>query len=624
MNKFKIIAAIFAAILFFNVVLSCNAKGCKDIVACGDSTAGEYNLLLKVRDPSRPGLQVLCIVPEGYGYNYHHPWTGKPIFFETKHKFIGVATKDDTIPNIVKAGMTLSDSGIAFGDADTNSNWKNPTRYAWDDFDWIRYACEIADDEDDAVSLMTIDLVDKIHATGVSENLFVVGPNSGYVVEADAFHYSVKEVNDGVVVMSNYPKELWRTQIHKKLMIASSFDIEKEEYVKKGELISLNSLYCVRIVDVGENSIVARQIPFFKIMDWKILKRGTKVKIELGDRETVGYFSVELLDIDDSKARINLCYKFKAWEDEMMKHIQPRYGSISVNDMINWSRLHREDINGLRPMCEDIFNYEAVAIYKIPKQNYEKLSSGWFSANHACSSIYVPFHICDNAIFGPYETGEAADLSFKLLEKYGHSILTDNFSKVEEVFLHETEVAENMARDMMANNLSASEFMTVIDNGMQEQAWLTQQMWMEASNLCDQKNKQDIMGIISSIWASNYSSSLEYMETAIHDLTNVSESEYFIDKIERIVLSICELRNETLEIIKPQNHLIEIDHKVGNAIVEQGSYSCDDDVIVGGQLLTDLDVMGYEKNEMTYLSTDFISVFLTMFFMILVFGYRPE
>ena len=591
MNKFKIIAAIFAVILFFNVVLSCTTKGCKDIVACGDSTAGNYNLLLKVRDPSRIGLQVLCIVPEGYGYNYHHPWTGKTMVFETKHKFIGVATKNDTIPNIVKAGMALSDSGIAFGDADTNSNWKNPMRCAWDDFDWIRYACEIADDEHDAVSLMTIDLVDKMHASGVSENLFVVGSNGGYVIEADAFHYDVKEINDGVVVMSNYPKELWRTQIHKKLLIASSFDIEKEEYVIKGGVISLNSLYCVKIVDVGENSIVAQQVPFFKIIDGKIIKRGTKVKIELGNRETVGDFSVELLEIDDNKARINLCYKFKAWEGEMMKHIQPRYGSISVSDMINWSRLHREDINGLRSMCEDIFSYEAVAIYKIPKHNYENLSSGWFAANHACSSIYVPFHICDNAIFDPYETGEAAELSFELLGKYGHSILTDNFSKVEEVFLFETESAENTAKDIMANNLSVSEFLTVVDTGMQEQAWLTQQMWMKVSNIYDQKNKQEIMDIISGIWVSNYSSSLEYMETAIHDLTNVSESEYFIDNIEGIVFSICKLRNETLEIIGPQSHLVGIENEAGSIHFKQGAYSCRD-FRTGGQLLADLSAIG--------------------------------
>ncbi|GAH33689.1 unnamed protein product, partial [marine sediment metagenome] len=46
--------------------------------------------------------------------------------------------------------------------------------------------------------------------------------------------------------------------------------------------------------------------------------------------------------------------------------------------------------------------------------------------------------------------------------------MTDNFSKVEEVFLYETEAAENTAKDMMANNLSVSEFLTVLDTGMQE------------------------------------------------------------------------------------------------------------------------------------------------------------
>ena len=136
-----ILFIIFTIILFLNLTVSDSTKACKDIIACGDATAGDYNLLLKVRDPSRPGLQVLCIVPEGYEYTYRHPWTGKDMKFETKHKFIGVATEGDTIPNIVKAGMSLSDAGISYGDADTGSNWKNPTRYAWDDFDWILYAC---------------------------------------------------------------------------------------------------------------------------------------------------------------------------------------------------------------------------------------------------------------------------------------------------------------------------------------------------------------------------------------------------------------------------------------------------------------------------------------------------
>jgi hypothetical protein len=274
-------------------------------------------------------------------------------------------------------------------------------------------------------------------------------------------------------------------------------------------------------------------------------------------------------------------------------------------------------------MCEDIFSYEAVAIYKIPKQNYEKLSSGWFAANHACSSIYVPFHICDNSIFDPYETGEAAELSFELLGGYGHNILTDNFSKVEEVFLYETEVAENTAKDMITNNLSVSEFLTVIDTGMQEQAWLTQQMWVEASNICDQKNKQEIIDIISGIWENNFSSSLEYMEIAINDLTYVPDSEYFIDKIERIVLSICELRNETLEIIEQHSHLIGIEHEEGSSTVKRGAYSCRD-ALTGGQLLIDLSVIETERNEITDPFPDIMLVFLTMFFILFVYGYRSE
>ena len=92
------------------------------------ATAGNYSLLLKVRDPSRPGLQVLCRVPEGTQYTYHYPWTGKPWDFIVTHTFFGVATQGDTLPNIVKAGMVLTDAGLAFGDADTLSNWVNPTK----------------------------------------------------------------------------------------------------------------------------------------------------------------------------------------------------------------------------------------------------------------------------------------------------------------------------------------------------------------------------------------------------------------------------------------------------------------------------------------------------------------
>ena len=265
MKNIRVISVVFILLLFHCIIVSVNVTACKDIIACGNATAGDFNILLKVRDPSRSGFQVLCIVPEGYEYTYHHPWTGKPMDIKVSHKFIGVATKNDTIPNIVKAGMSFSDSGIAFGDADTGSKWINPTRYAWDDFDWMRYACERADDEDEAVELLTKDVVNEMHASGISENLFIVGPKNGFVVESDAFHYKVKEITDGVIAMSTYPKELWKTQYIKKRPIASSFDTVKEEYVKKGDTLRLDSLYGIKVVDVGVDWIIACQIPFFKI-----------------------------------------------------------------------------------------------------------------------------------------------------------------------------------------------------------------------------------------------------------------------------------------------------------------------------------------------------------------------
>ena len=290
MKKWGFVSLILAIFLLSNFFICFNAEACKDIVACGDATGGDYNLLLKVRDPSRPGLQVLTIVPEGYEYTYHHPWTGKPISFTNEHKYIGVASIDDIIPNIVKAGMSLSDSGIAYADADTGSRWVNPTKHAWDDFDWLRYAYEIANDEDQATILLTEDAVKKMHATGVSENLFVVGPNKGIVIEADAFRYKIKEIENGIVVMSNYPKELWKSQIRKKLPIARSFETVVEKYVRNRGVIRLKSLYGIRVVGIGEDSIKVKPVSIFHAL--KTGNLGIVTKIGLGERKTIGYYSV--------------------------------------------------------------------------------------------------------------------------------------------------------------------------------------------------------------------------------------------------------------------------------------------------------------------------------------------
>jgi hypothetical protein len=562
-NFLKLACLLLVTFLFLNIILTIPGNACKDIIACGDATEGDYNLLLKVRDPSRPGLQVLTIIPEDYEYTYHHPWTGKNDIFTTEHKYIGVATKDDVIPNIVKAGMALSNAGIAYGDADTNSRWKNPTKHAWDDFDWIRYACQKADDEDEAVTLLTEDAVDKLHASGVSENLFVVGPNKGYVVEADVFHYDVKEVSNGIVVMHNYPKELWKTQRLKKFPISRSFDTFVEKYVQKLGAVRLQSIYGIRIVEIGNDFISVRPVPLIYTAFTKNI--GVITKIQIGERKSIGDFSITLLDIENNKANVRVTNVFKAWEEKMLEHIQPRYGDITVEDMMNWSRLHNEDLDDLRPMCQDDATYEAVAIYKIPNEDYEILSEGWFSANHACSSIYVPFHICDTEIYDPYENGDAAQLSLDLLDTYRHDFLSDTFIKTEEVFLNEINNYRDLSNGLKNDELST--LFTTADTGMQRQAFLTQELWFEASKAT---KKDELIEILSTIWDSDYSSSLEKMKTAISNITNIQGSSIFRDKIIDIALDICKTRIDITEKLGEDTSLIQKEYEKGEQFFMQG------------------------------------------------------
>ena len=535
-------------IFYLPILISSPVLGCKNILACGDSTGGDYNLLLKVRDPSRPGLQVLCIVPQDYEYEFYHPWTGEKIFFKVENKYFGITSKDDVIPNIVKAGMTLSDKGLAFGDADTNSNWINPSRYAWDDFDWIRYSCEKADNIDQAVLLLTEDVVNKYHAPGVSENLFVIGPDSGYIIEADAFNYKIKEFVNGVGVMSNYPKELWKSQILKTLPISISYDFNTTDYFKVGDTIRLNSLYGIKIINITESSILARQIPIFKINFWTFLFIGEKIEIEIGERKNVGDFSLKVLDVEIDKVKVELTNKFKAWENKMLENINSKYGNITVKDMFNWSRLQSVDLDGLRGMCEGIYEDEAVAIYKIPKNYYKSLSMGWFSPSFACSSIFVPFHISDNDIFDPYENGEAAQLCQNLFKIYGYNNLSC-FNNIENVFLYENEIIENIAVNIIEEEEILSDFLTIFDINAQKQAYLTEKIWFDIDNLINQNEKELCINIIENNWGLSYSNSLINMKYTVLNLLELNNTFPIINNIIEIAFSVCKSRFDLADIL---------------------------------------------------------------------------
>ena len=525
--KQKILSYLLISILLCSILIIPVGKSCKDIIITHAKTAGDYSLLLKVRDPSRPGLQVLCRVPKGTQYTYHSPWIGKSWEFTVTHTFIGVATEGDTLPNIVKAGMVVTDAGLAFGDADTLSGWINPTKNAWDDFDWIRFACQTADTEDEAINLLTTEAVDQLHATGVSENLFLVGPQQAVIIEADAMRYTTKEVPD-FLVMSNYAKDLWRTQLIRLLPIASSFDAQKETWVRRGSIVHLGSFCGIKILVITSSTITVQMFPISAFQNSELNKEDT---ISIGQRATVGPYSVTLLEINGNTARIAMCTADYAWKHEIEAQIQPEIGNITVKDMFRCSRLHSTELHDLRPMCEDSNMYEAAMVFKIPNEHADLVSIGWFAANHACSSIYVPVHICDDDFFEAYETSEAAALSLALLQKYGHGNLTELCKGVENVFLYENEINEAVAHLMIHDNLNITSFLTTMDKGMQQQAFYTEQLWLNTPNAS--------RGFIENIWGDNYTLTLFNIQRAIIILNNIPRSEPSIFFLQKIARSIC-------------------------------------------------------------------------------------
>ncbi|HDN95826.1 MAG TPA: hypothetical protein ENG71_02015 [Thermoplasmatales archaeon] len=508
------------------------ASACKDVIVMNDATAGNYNLFMKVRDPSRPGLQVVFMVDKGYQYSYHHPWKGYNIPYTIKHKLIGVATLGDTPPNIIKAGMLLSDAGIAYGDADSPTYYINPTKYAWDDFDWLRYAAQNASSVEEAVG--DLEEVVKMHAPGIGENLFVVGKDKAYVIEADAIHFVKEEVKD-LAVMSNYPKQLWHTRVLKRVTIASNFDRVYEGVVRKWQIVRLGGTLGIRILKIGKDFIVVRQFPL-----------GDKVKIEEGKGEKVGYYYVYVEDCDGKTARIKVSYEYYAWENKVLDMLRQKYGKITVMDLMNLSRLHSYDLEGLRGFCEG--ERKATMIFKIPIDN--DLYMAWFAPDQ-CVSIYVPIHICDSDIYEPYKDGEVAEIAVALLTKFGHGGV--NFRNVEKVLIKENEKMEELA----IKKGKAPQILTVVDMEMQKQAYLMQKLYLNAN-----ENEREIL---KDIWNESYYKTICNIERKIR-----SFDEYGKELLAQIALSICKARVEVENIVNGSK--LMNDYAYAEKLVNSGKY----------------------------------------------------
>jgi hypothetical protein len=292
-------------------------------------------------------------------------------------------------------------------------------------------------------------------------------------------------------------------------------------------VIHLGSLCGVKITDITPSSVTAKAVPTFVFRPYGL---DAEVSLQLGERATIGPYSVTLQGIDGPTAKLSVCTANYAWEQALLAYIQPMIGQITLSDMMGWSRLHSADLDGLRPMCEDANTDEAALVCRVPHDYASLLSSGWFAANHPCASIYVPVHICDDDVYDPYETGEAAALSLNLLHKYGHGTLTSTCQGIESVFILENEVNEFIASIMIQNGLNITPFLTMMDTGMQEQAFLTEQLWQSIPNATQ--------GIIKDIWEQDYVTSLSNMGKAVGALQENTGSAESIALLEAIALSI--------------------------------------------------------------------------------------
>ena len=499
---------------------------CKSIIAKGDATPGDHTLHMKIRDPSRGGDQVLFICEPGYEYTYHHPTTGEDMHFTVENRVIGVASSGDTPPNIIKAGMALTDRGISYGDNDIPLLYCNPSEYAWDDFDWLRYGYQTADSEDSSVTFLVDGAVHELHATGKGEALYVVGPDHAYVIEANAVDAVVDEVDD-IYVRTNYPVKLWETATKESHQYGPHFDSRFDGWARTGETVKLGPgcIYGILVEEISDDSVKVRAI-----------HRDTEaIDINEGEVKSLCGFRVGLEETESGlipRARITLCYHYLEWEERMEKIVMSRYGNITLEDMMGWSRLHGEDLGGLRPMCEGTSdNAESVAIYSIPDRSPEVMSSFWYTC-HSCASIYAPVHICVERLHEPYTTEEAYGLFKESFMERGHSSNTSVLQSVEEVFINENRFVEKLAFDLLEveKNERVPELMTHSDLMIQKHALLMIQLLLKGGRS---------LGVIEDMWRGTYEDSFEGFEGLLSELTSdgISGSE---EDIVELLMRICD------------------------------------------------------------------------------------
>ena len=104
---------------------------------------------------------------------------------------------------------------------------------------------------------------------------------------------------------------------------------------------------------------------------------------------------------------------------------------------------------------------------------------------------------------------------------------------------------------------------------MQRQAFMTQELWFESSKT---SNKNEINKILSTIWNTNYSKSLNEMKNAVVNITSLRLPSVFKDKIVNIAFDICKTKINSTKLLGYNTSIVEDEYNQATEILGQGDY----------------------------------------------------
>jgi hypothetical protein len=162
---------------------------------------------------------------------------------------------------------------------------------------------------------------------------------------------------------------------------------------------------------------------------------------------------------------------------------------------------------------------------------------------------------------------------------------------------------------------------------MQKQAFLTEEMWLDAGKISTQNSKQKIVSVIGTLWNTSFTHSLDEMKNALFDLEEITGSTSFGKRIIDIAQDICKSRIDAADSIGKQSSIANDYYEKGVKHFEQDDYELGfenlkksftiSDRLIKGQtplIIESIDIEENKKNRIPF----YLSILLLLIGFILV------